>query len=202
MNDFNKKLPHNFFTRDVHIVAKELLGKYFVRNINGKLLAGRIVEVEAYDGKSDEASHSFIGKTKRNEVMFNGGGNLYVYFTYGMYFCANVVTGKQNDATAVLIRALEPVEGIEKMSINRFGKKNVSDKEIINLANGPGKLCIAFQIGKEHNGIDLTGDEIYLYYAPVIPKEMIESTTRIGIKKSVHLPWRYYIKNNRYVSKK
>lgn len=201
MNKCNK-LPHDFYTRDVHIVAKELLGKIFVRNINGKLLAGRIVEVEAYDGRIDEASHSYKGKTKRNEMMFNGGGNLYVYFTYGMYFCANIVTGKTNDATAVLIRAIEPLENIEQMAVNRYNKKFISEKEKINLANGPGKTCIAFNISKEHNGINLCGGDIYLCTARSIPDDMIESAFRIGIKKSVHLPWRYYIKNNPYVSKK
>lgn len=198
----HKKLTKKFYTRDVHSVAKELLGKIFVRKIGDKILAGKIVEVEAYDGKIDEAAHSFNGKTKRNEVMFNGGGNLYVYFTYGMHFCCNTVTGEPGERTAILLRGLEPVEGIELMAENRYGKKNISVKEKINLTNGPGKICAALKIKREDNGTPLDGDDIFILNAPIIPKEQIKTSTRIGIKKSVDLPWRYYIKDNSYVSKK
>jgi DNA-3-methyladenine glycosylase len=198
----HKKLTKKFYTRDVHSVAKELLGKILVRKIGDKILAGKIVEVEAYDGKIDQAAHSFNGKTKRNEVMFNGGGNLYVYFTYGMHFCCNVVTGELGERTAILLRSLEPVEGIEFMAENRFGKKIFSEKEKRNLTNGPGKICAALKINREDNGTPLDGDDIYILNAPIIPKEQIKTSTRIGIKKSVDLPWRYYIKDNPYVSKK
>lgn len=197
-----KKLPQNFYCRNVHDVAKKLLGKYIVRKFDGKYLIGKIVEVEAYDGKIDQAAHSFNGKTKRNEVMFNGGGNLYVYFTYGMHFCSNVVTGKTGDGTAILLRALEPIEGIDEMALNRFGKKEISEKEIINLANGPAKICIALNIKREDNGTPLNGNDIFILQRKNIRPEQIFATTRIGIKKSVDLPWRYYIKDNRYVSKK
>src|SRR4030042_2198940 len=118
-----EKLPLQFYTRNVHKVAKDLLGKILVRKINDKYIAGKIVEVEAYDGRIDEAAHSYYGKTKRNEIMFKGGGNLYVYFTYGMHFCANVVSGKVNEGAAILLRAMEPLEGIEQMTMNRYGKK-------------------------------------------------------------------------------
>lgn len=198
----NKKLSKSFYTRNVHTVAKELLGKYLVRKINSKILVGRIVEVEAYDGSIDEASHSFNGKTKRNEVMFLGGGFLYVYFTYGMHFCANIVTGKLDEGQALLLRALEPVEGIETMALKRFNKTNISEKEKINLTNGPAKICQAFSIERSENRINLCGNEIFLVDAPVISDKEIAVSTRIGIKKSVDLPWRYYIKNNPYVSKK
>jgi DNA-3-methyladenine glycosylase len=197
-----KKLPQSFYTRDVHTVAKELLGKYFVRIFNGKKLFGKIVEVEAYDGKIDQSAHSFNGKTKRNEVMFNGGGNLYVYFTYGMHFCSNVVTGKPGGGTAILLRALEPVEGIDEMAFNRFGKKEISEKEKINLTNGPAKICMALNIKRGDNGTSLNSDNIFILDGKKISPEQIFTTTRIGIKKSVDLPWRYYIKDNRYVSKK
>jgi len=202
MIDFNKKLPTDFYSRNVHTVAKDLLGKYFVKNDDGIFLAGKIVEVEAYDGSVDEAAHSFNGKTKRNEMMFKGGGNLYVYFTYGMYFCANIVTGKMNSKAAVLLRAFEPVAGIDEMSVNRFGKKNISEKEKILLTNGPGKICIAFKINKEFNGTCLTQDKIFVCDAPKVKSNLICSSTRIGIKKSVDLPWRYFLKNNPYLSKK
>lgn len=197
-----QKLPISFYTRNVHIVAKELLGKIFVRKYSSRFLSGRIVEVEAYDGSVDESAHSFIGKTKRNEVMFNGGGLLYVYFTYGMHFCANVVTGKVNEGCAVLIRAVEPIDGIDLMSQNRFHKISLSEKEKLNLTNGPAKFCQAFAITKEQNGISLLSDEIFIVNANKINPSEIVNSKRIGIKKSVDLPWRYFIKDNPFVSKK
>lgn len=197
-----QKLPISFYTRNVHIVAKELLGKIFVRKYSSHLLTGRIVEVEAYDGSIDESAHSFIGKTKRNEVMFNGGGLLYVYFTYGMHFCANVVTGKVNEGCAVLIRAVEPIDGIDLMSQNRFHKISLTEKEILNLTNGPAKFCQAFAITKEQNGISLLSNEIFIVNANKINSSEIVNSKRIGIKKSVDLPWRYFIKDNPFVSKK
>lgn len=197
-----QKLPISFYTRNVHIVAKELLGKIFVRKYSSHLLTGRIVEVEAYDGSIDESAHSFIGKTKRNEVMFNGGGLLYVYFTYGMHFCANVVTGKMNEGCAVLIRAVEPIDGIDLMSQNRFHKISLTQKEILNLTNGPAKFCQAFAITKEQNGISLLSNEIFIVNANKINSSEIVNSKRIGIKKSVDLPWRYFIKDNPFVSKK
>ena len=197
-----QKLPFSFYTRNVHIVAKELLGKIFVRKYSSSFLSGRIVEVEAYDGSVDESAHSFIGKTKRNEVMFNGGGLLYVYFTYGMHFCANVVTGKVNEGCAVLIRAVEPIDGIDLMSQNRFHKISLSEKEKLNLTNGPAKFCQAFAITKEQNGISLLSDEIFIINANKINPSEIVNSKRIGIKKSVDLPWRYFIKDNPFVSKK
>ena len=202
MIDINTKLLQNFYLRDLHIVAQELLGKIFVRKIGEKTFAGKIVEVEAYDGSIDEAAHTFRGKTKRNEVMFNKGGLLYVYFTYGMHFCCNVVTGKENEGKAILMRAFEPLDGIEQMALNRYGKKEINNKELINLTNGPAKICEAFEIARNENGTDLTGNEIFICDAPKPGKAMVGTSTRIGIKKSVDLPWRYYIKENPFVSKK
>lgn len=198
----SSKLQINFYNREVKSVAKSLLGKIFARKIDDLLLSGRIIEVEAYDGKHDEASHSFIGMTKRNEVMFGKAGHLYVYFTYGMHFCPNVVTGKEGFGAAVLIRAIEPLEGIPSLAINRFNKENISQKELINLCNGPAKICQAFDLKREQNGINLCGNEIFILDAPEIPTGKIVSTTRIGIKKSIDLLWRYYIKDNQFVSKK
>lgn len=198
----SSKLPIEFYNRDVKSVAKSLLGKIFVRKIDNLVLSGRIVEVEAYDGKNDQASHSYNGLTKRNEVMFGKPGNLYVYFTYGMHFCANVVTGKEGYGAAVLIRAIEPIEGISTLAKNRFNKENISQKELINLCSGPAKICQAFNIKREQNGFNLSGNEIYILDAPEIPASKIVSATRIGIKKSIDLLWRYYIKDNPFVSKK
>ncbi|MDO8549187.1 MAG: DNA-3-methyladenine glycosylase [Ignavibacteria bacterium] len=197
-----KKLPKSFYTRDVLTVAKELLGKVLIKKEEGSLLAGKIVEVEAYDGSIDEAAHTFIGRTKRNEIMFNDGGYFYVYFTYGAHFCCNVVTGKKDHGTAVLIRAAEPLAGIERMSLNRFNKILLSEKEKLNLTSGPGKVCEAFDITREHYGIDLTGDKIFILDRPKLKSNQIVISKRIGIKKSVELPWRFYIKDNLYISKR
>jgi DNA-3-methyladenine glycosylase len=217
------KLKREFYTRPLITIAKELLGKILVKTENTPItarpqtsnnlipaqsqisqtfLAGKIVEVEAYDGSVDQAAHTFIGRTKRNEIMFRQGGYLYVYFTYGVHFCSNVVTGKEGQGTAVLIRALEPVFGIEKLIINRFGRDLKNDKEKLNLTNGPGKICQAFKINRDHYGADLTGDEIFIIDQPDMDNKNIIVTKRIGISKSIDLPWRFYIKDNPWVSVK
>lgn len=197
-----EKLNPAFYQRNVLVVAKEILGKVFVKKEDNKILSGKIVEVEAYEGKTDQASHSFNGKTKRNEVMFEPGGLLYVYFTYGVHFCANIVTGKKDEGNAVLLRGIEPLTGIEIMAERRFGKTGLSDGEIVNLTNGPGKICQAFAIDREENGESLTNGKIYILNRPLISKSKIVETTRIGIKKSAELPWRFYIKDNKCVSRK
>ncbi len=204
MDFFNssKKLKRNFYTHDTILIAKDLLGKIFVKNDSKNLLAGKIVEVEAYHGKDDQAAHTFIGKTERNKIMFEEGGFFYVYFTYGAHFCCNVVTEKKGIGSAVLIRAIEPIQGLEIMAKNRFGKKLINEKEKHNLTNGPGKICQAFGINKKHYGIDLTGNKIYLLNNRKIPEDKIITAKRVGIKKSVDLMWRFYIKDNPYVSKK
>ena len=197
-----KKLERNFYTRELLTVARDLLGKILVKKDQGLILSGKIVEVEAYDGSIDEAAHTFIGKTKRNEIMFGIGGFFYVYFTYGAHFCCNVVTGKIGQGTAVLIRAIEPIKGKDIMIKNRFKRDLVNEKEKYNLTNGPGKICQAMSINKNHYGLDLTGNKVYLLDAPEIKEDDIIVTKRIGIKKSVDLPWRFYIKDNPYVSKR
>jgi len=200
--DLQKKLPRKFYSRDVLIVAKELLGKILVKKEKDLTLSGIIVEVEAYDGEIDEAAHTFIGKTKRNEIMFGEGGFFYVYFTYGAHFCCNVVTGTEGKGTAVLIRAVEPLEGVETMIKNRFGRELKSEKERFNLTSGPGKVCQAFSITKEHYGVDLTGDKIFIQNNKKLNEDEIGVSRRIGIKKSIHLQWRFFIKNNNYISSK
>ena len=196
-----KKLSKQFYTRNLLTVVRELPGKILVKKYGKTFLAGKIVEVEAYDGMIDEAAHTFTGRTKRNEIMFNDGGYFYVYFTYGAHFCCNIVTGKKDHGTAVLIRAVEPLAGIKKMSLNRYNKITLTEKEKLNLTSGPGKVCEAFGITKEHYGLDLTGDKIFLLDRPKLKKSEIVVTKRIGIKKSVDLPWRFYIKDNPYVSR-
>ncbi len=197
----NLVLTRKFFIRPVLVVAKDLLGKVLIKKDGNRVLAARIIEVEAYDGKVDKASHSFNGKTKRNEVMFNEGGYFYVYFTYGAHFCCNVVTGKRNNGEAVLIRAVEPLLGINKMIENRFGRALKSEKEIYNLTSGPGKVCKAFGFNKEHSGLDLTNSSVFIVNQPKLKKNMIGVSKRIGITKSVSLPWRFFEIGNPYLSK-
>lgn len=157
-----------------------------------------IVETEAYLF-NDPASHAFRGVTERNKPMFNKGGFLYVYFTYGMHYCANVVTNREGIGEAVLIRAVEPVGGIEMMSINR----NIKNKgKFHTITNGPAKFTQAFSLTKIHNGIDLCGNEIFITEGQHIPKSKIVSTTRIGISSATDKKWRFYIKGNEWISKK
>jgi len=165
------------------------------------------VEVEAYLDENDPASHAYRGKTKRNEVMFLKGGHLYVYFTYGMHFCSNIVTEDEGKGRAVLLRAIEPIEGIDKMKKNRkikiTGTTNPEDKKSIKeLANGPAKLCQAFELARKENGTDLLGNEIYISDGGAEINSTIITTTRIGITTGVEKKWRYYIKGNSFVSKK
>jgi DNA-3-methyladenine glycosylase len=201
LSNFNK-LKKSFYKRDLITVAKELPGKILVKTDGKEVLAGIIVEVEAYDGRIDEAAHTYNGKTKRNEIMFNEGGYFYVYFTYGAHFCCNIVTGEKGYGTAVLIRAVEPVQGVEQMSLNRFGRNLVNEREKYNLTSGPGKVCQAFKINREYYGEDLTKGRIYLLNQSKLREDKIIQTTRIGIKKSVELNWRFYIKDNPFVSRK
>jgi DNA-3-methyladenine glycosylase len=197
----SKKLPREFYTRPVLKVAKELLGKILIKIERNEILAGKIVEVEAYDGNIDEASHSFRGKTKRNEVMFREGGYFYVYFTYGVHHCCNVVTGKEGHGAAVLIRAVEPLTGINTMAMRRFSKRKITEKELVNLTNGPGKICQAFAFDRTHSGLDLTGNNVFIIDAPSLKKSEIGISKRIGISKSTELPWRFFIKGSKFLSR-
>ncbi len=200
--DISKKLPRDFYLNDTLTVVRKLLGKIFVRKTDKTILAAKIVETEAYIGAVDESAHSFNGETKRNSVMFREGGRLYVYFTYGMYYCANVVTEKKGTGNAVLFRAMEPLEGADLFALNRFGKTELSEKEKINLLNGPAKICMAFGIDKEKNGVDLLGDEIFILDAPPVKKNEIAVSERIGISKSKELPWRFYIADSKFISRR
>jgi DNA-3-methyladenine glycosylase len=216
-----KKLPRSFYIRPTLTVAKDLLGKYFVRKLRGKTLVGKIVEVEAYLGERDPASHAFRGMTARNDVMFREGGHLYVYFTYGMHYCCNVVTEGIDKGRAVLIRAVEPVEGIDLMMRNRFGSNSTTvGNEMMKsprqrmarfktvhhsegeLSNGPAKLCQAFGITKDQNGIDLLGEQIFVATGDAVPSPKIAATTRIGIKNGKEKKWRYFLPENPFISRK
>ncbi len=182
-----KKLPRSFYDRDTITVAKELLGKYLVHISNGKEQIGKIVEVEAYLGPHDLAAHSARGKTPRTQVMFGPPGFSYVYLIYGIYNCMNVVTEKEGHASAVLLRALEPVKNIDAKT------------------QGPGLLCKAMHITKHLHGHDLLSDDFYIADSGKNERFTIVKKPRIGVDYAKH--WarrllRFYIKDNAFVSKK
>ncbi|HVN49122.1 MAG TPA: DNA-3-methyladenine glycosylase [Bacteroidota bacterium] len=194
-------LPRSFFLQPTLKVAHDLLGKHIFRLLDNKLLIGTIVETEAYC-HNDPASHSFRGKTERNKIMFHEGGYLYVYFTYGMHFCANIVTGKEGIGEAVLIRAVEPIAGIEVMMKNRFPKqKGIDRRSFINLTNGPAKFCQAFGIARNENGLDLLDSEIRITEGDVVPSHHIKHSSRIGIQHGKEKLWRFFIAGNPWVSR-
>jgi DNA-3-methyladenine glycosylase len=184
-------LPRSFYLRPTLIVARDLLGKILVRKIRKTVLAGRIVEVEAYLAHKDPASHAYRGKTPRNAVMFGPPGHLYVYFTYGMHFCSNVVTEEEGSPGAVLLRAVDPLLGVGVMLMNR----QISSSARItrsNLADGPAKLCQAMGIEREENGMDLCGDRIWIAEGRLDRALfMVRRTPRIGISVATERPWRF-----------
>jgi DNA-3-methyladenine glycosylase len=193
-------ISDSFYCCSTTQLAKKLIGIYLVHEAVQGRTVGKIVETEAYLSSNDPASHSAKGMTARNQIMFEGAGIAYVYFIYGMYYCFNVVSGVKGKGEAVLIRALEPIEGVQLMQERR------QQQGINNLTNGPGKLTIAMGITKAHNGLPLDGGALYLG----APKEFegnspnpraIITATRIGIKLGAELPLRFYLKNNPYVSK-
>ena len=183
-------LPRSFYARDTVTVARELLGKMLVHGEAG----GRIVEVEAYLGVGDRAAHSFRGVTPRTRVIFGPPGHAYVYFIYGMYECLNIVAEPDGVAGCVLIRALEPVMGIDEMRMRRPRAKGVEE-----LANGPGKLTLAMGIDRGHYGVDLTRGSLTVREGDPAEVEIVTSA-RIGIRESANLPLRFYVAGSRCVS--
>ncbi|WP_198426261.1 DNA-3-methyladenine glycosylase, partial [Francisella tularensis] len=178
--------------------AKKLLGHFLVSKYNNKILIGKIVETEAYL-YNDPACHSYSNRTKRNSMMYAQAGTSYVYFTYGMHYCFNVVTADVGIGEAILIRALEPIAGIEQMQLNR------SKTKLIDLCSGPAKLTQALNINLKDNGINLLDKDssILLRYNNDLINEIdIVQTQRIGISKAKDMPYRFYIKDNIFVSKK
>ncbi|WP_333649926.1 DNA-3-methyladenine glycosylase [Lacrimispora sp.] len=202
-----KTLNRDFYNRDSITVAKELLGKMLVHETGGKRISAKIVETEAYMGVIDKAAHSYGGKrTPRVEVMYGEPGHSYVYLIYGMYHCFNVVAGPQGVPQAVLIRALEPVEGLDMIAYNRYQKPygELNKKQITGLTSGPGKLCRAFLIDKELNGEDLCGSRLYVEEGETKGLSIVESR-RVGIdyaEEARDFLWRFYIEGNPYVSVK
>lgn len=172
-----------------------LLGCILEREIDGNTVRVRIVETEAYD-QTDAASHSYKGRTQRTDVMFGPSGHLYVYFTYGMHYCCNIVVGEEGYGAAVLIRAVEPLENSESLL-----EKRRAGKTGIELTNGPAKLCQALGVDKRMNGHDLRQAPLRLLLQPELSKKDITISSRIGISQAKDIPWRFYIAGNRYVSR-
>jgi DNA-3-methyladenine glycosylase len=197
----DKKLPREFYTRaDVLEVARDLLGKKLVvPSRNGKRVAGIIVETESYRGPEDRASHAYGGRrTNRTETMYATGGTAYVYFVYGMYNQFNVVTNVEDIPHAVLVRALEPVEGLDMIRRRRAGRSEYE------WTSGPGRLCMALGIDRRLDSADLLGERVWIEEGPSVSPRQIARGPRIGIdyaEKWVSKPWRFWIKDNPFVSR-
>ena len=201
-------LEKEFYEQGALTLAKELLGKTIVRNVDNVILKGKIVETEAYIGEIDKASHAYNGRrTERTEPLFREGGISYVYFIYGKYYCFNVISGLEDKGEGVLIRALEPLNEFDYIAKRRFNQKyeELSEAKKKELTNGPSKLCMAFSIDKAENYIKLyeKGD-FYIEDSKDERFDIVE-TTRIGIdyaEEAIEFLWRFYIKGNKYISKK
>ncbi|HUR98060.1 MAG TPA: DNA-3-methyladenine glycosylase [Pyrinomonadaceae bacterium] len=195
------RLNRGFFKRkDTLLIARDLLGKLLVVPMaDGTRVSGTIVETEAYLGELDKAAHSYGGRrTARNEIMYSEGGHVYVFFVYGMYHQLNFVAGQIGQPHAILIRAVEPVEGIEIMRERR------GDMKDINLTSGPGKLSIALDVDRSFNGEDLFGERIWVEEYKNFKKQEIASGPRVGIdyaEEFIDMPWRFWVKGSAFVSK-
>lgn len=195
------RLGRDFFARDTLTVARELLGQRLVRLLDGERLSGRIIEVEAYVGEEDQACHARCGRTERNASMYGPPGCAYVYFIYGVHYCLNVVTGQQGFPAAVLVRALEPLAGIEAMRARRDGRADVE------LTSGPARLCQALAIDRQFDGADLCVPDVALFIErnAGVPDGAVVARPRIGVRgdeAALAAPWRFYIRDSRYVSRR
>jgi DNA-3-methyladenine glycosylase len=189
------RLPRRFFVRDPVVLARDLLGRVLFYKAPGGLLAGRIVETEAYTGEADPASHAFRGRTARNAVMFGPAGHAYVYFTYGMHYCLNVTADVSGTAGAVLFRALEPLAGVEIM------RARGDHGPEIRMLSGPGKIGRAFGLTLEDNGRDFTRGPLGLAAGSPVPDREVAVSRRVGISRGVELAYRFAVIGSRSVSK-
>lgn len=197
------RLARSFFARETLTVARDLLGRRLVRMLDGVYLSGKIVETEAYIGEGDDASHASPGLTERNASMYELAGHAYVYFIYGMYYCFNIVTEREGFPAAVLIRALEPLEGLDSM---RDRRGHVGARDVKKLTSGPGRLCQALAIDQRHDGADLCAPEtpLFLTLGDAVPDAAVATSARINVRgddAAVSAPWRFYVEGNPYVSR-
>lgn len=213
-----KILKENFYGRATLDVAKDLLGKYLIREIDGKIVGGKIVETEGYLGVTDKGAHVYGGKkTERVKPLYGQAGTVYIYQIYGMYYCLNAITEREGEPQGVLIRAIEPLFGLDIISENRYKKqyKELTKKERLNLTSGPSKLCLALKLDKKLNNTLLWDNELYivekgddlLKYIEVDEEKTgdIVPSKRIGIdyaEEAKDFLYRFYYKDNPYVSKK
>lgn len=194
--DEHLKLPHAFYARPTLDVARDLIGKTLYRQTQDGMTGGIIVETEAYVAAIDPAAHGYRGKTPRNAVMFGPPGHAYVYFTYGMHSCLNVVTEEDGVAAAVLLRALEPTVGLPLMRARRG--ERIADRD---LARGPGRLCAAMALTVADNGLDVRGDALWLTATPGFSMDApVVATPRIGITLAADWPWRFVLAGSRWTS--
>ena len=194
------RLSREFFARDTLTVARELLGQRLVRLLDGDRLSGRIVEVEAYVGEEDQASHARFGPTRRNAPMYGPPGHAYVYLIYGMHHCLNFVTGREGFPAAVLVRALEPLEGIDAMRARR------GDRPDVQLTSGPARLCQALDVDRRFDGADLCAPAALLFLEQdgVVPDDAVVAGPRVGVRgdeEAINVPWRFCVRDNRHVSR-
>ena len=199
------RLSRDFYAGDTVAIAQALLGKLLVRRLDGQLLAGRITETEAYVGRCDKACHAYnYRRTPRTETLFRAPGHAYIYLIYGMYHCLNFVTEPEGEPAAVLLRAVEPVAGLETIRRLRDGDKPLTPYRLRNFLNGPGKVCQGFDLTRAQNGLDLTGDELFLCDGPEdlgLPcpaprRERICRGPRIGVdyaQEARDFPWRFWL---------
>ena len=198
------RLSRDFYLQNTVDAAKALLGKYLIRRLDGEILAGRIVETEAYIGRCDKACHAYnYRRTARTETLFAPPGTAYIYLIYGMYHCLNFVTEPEGEPAAVLLRGLQPVAGVETMARLRYGDKPLTTYRQRNFLNGPGKVCRALALTRQENGLDLTGDTLFLCNSPEdagLPpfnaprKERLQTGPRIGVdyaEEAKDFPWRF-----------
>lgn len=201
-------IKQEFYNRSALDVAKDLLGKVLVREVDGKVLKGRIVETEAYIGATDKACHAYNGRrTKRTEPLYEEGGVSYIYFIYGLYHCFNVVTNEKDVAEAVLVRAIEPLNEFDYIAKIRYNKEynELTKTQIKNLTNGPSKLCLAYLIDRDINVLKLYEKGLIYIEDDNYDEFEIVDTKRIGIdyaEEAKDFLWRFYIKDNPFVSKK
>ncbi len=188
----SRPLPRPFYERPTAVVARDLLGKILVHRLPEGRVSAMVVEAEAYLGRDDPGSHAYVGKTRRNAVMFEEAGVAYVYFTYGMHYCFNAVAKPPGEVGAVLIRAAEPVGGLEIMYKRR-------PRRLEELTNGPAKLTQAMGIDRSHNRVDLTQD--HLFFCEGARPRRIAVGRRIGLSSGTDMPLRFWIEGNPFVSR-